>query len=970
MPNSNTIELAPRASELNHWMFEGSPDCVKMLDLDGKLAAMNRNGQRCMEIDDFDSVCGLRWPALWPEESRTQVEAALEAARAGRVGHFSAFCPTAKGTPKWWDVTVSPVLDDHGRVERLLSVSRDVSALRASEQGLRETAARLQFALDAAEIGEWDLDLVHDTMRRSRRHDQCFGYGDAAPDWSLAIFLRHVHPTDRAMVARAFDDALSRQQDWRFECRVIWPDGSVHWILSHGSVYEGDGKPVRMLGIVADITARKRSEAVAEGQKRAFEMSVAGAPLPEILDVLARASEASTGGTLMASILLLDPDGERLRYGAGPSLPAEYNRAIDGVVIGPSVGSCGTAAYLRRPVFVNDIATDPHWSDYCELALSHGLRACWSMPICSSLGAEGPVLGTLASYCREVRAPTAQERESMALLANTAALVLERRRAEEERRAAEAALRASEERVRLATEAAELGIWTWEADCDRVSWENERPYEIFGQPRAAGPLSAARFLAERVHPDDRAACEQALEATRRSGAPLRFEGRFLRGDGRTGWIGLNGRAGPRAEDGGLRVVGIMADITERKQSEASLRRLAEELAEADRRKTEFLATLAHELRNPLAPIRTGLEVMRLSGGNPGAAARTREMMERQLSHLVHLVDDLLDVARITRGKLELKKERVDLRGVVASAVETSLPHIEAGCHDLAVQLPDEPLPLDADPTRIAQVLSNLLNNAAKYTPSGGRIRLSVSREGEQVLVAVTDTGIGLPAQALSTVFQMFAQIGHATERGHGGLGIGLTLVRRLVELHGGTVEAASAGPGQGSTFMVRLPLAAVEAGEAPPAVREGQPSAPGSDRGLRVLVVDDNVDAAETLAALLGMIGHTTRVAHDGLQALDAAREFRPEAVFLDLGMPGMDGYEVARALRGTPGFARTLLVALTGWGAESDRALSREAGFDQHLTKPADLAVIDALLKKLAAARRASPGDQGAPFPMPACPS
>ncbi|AEG93179.1 hybrid sensor histidine kinase/response regulator [Ramlibacter tataouinensis] len=382
-------------------------------------------------------------------------------------------------------------------------------------------------------------------------------------------------------------------------------------------------------------------------------------------------------------------------------------------------------------------------------------------------------------------------------------------------------------------------------------------------------------------------------------------------------------------------------------SEERLRRLAEQLAESDRRKTEFLATLAHELRNPLAPLRNGLHLMQRAQ-EPEVLERTRDMMERQLSHMVRLIDDLLDIARVTSGKVELKKERIDLRQVVDSAVEISLPTLEAAGHRLEVRLPPEPLPLDVDPTRIAQVLGNLLNNAAKYTPDDGQVVLQARRQEGQVVISVTDSGVGIPAEALPRVFEMFTQVGRNGDRSQGGLGIGLALVRALVELHGGTVTASSAGPGRGSTFTVQLPLAAdLPAAEAAPA-----PGADGAAAGesLQVLVVDDNQDAAESLAMILEMSGHRARVAHDGDQALALAREFRPQVVFLDIGMPGKNGYEVAREMRQQ---ARKLgrqpvLVALTGWGGQDDLARSRAAGFDHHLTKPADIAAVENLLAGL----------------------
>jgi PAS domain S-box-containing protein len=396
-----------------------------------------------------------------------------------------------------------------------------------------------------------------------------------------------------------------------------------------------------------------------------------------------------------------------------------------------------------------------------------------------------------------------------------------------------------------------------------------------------------------------------------------------------------------------RVAVLFSDISERRRAEEELRRLAADLAEANRLKTEFLATLAHELRNPLAPMRNGLQLMRRSADDPATARRVQDIMDRQLDHLVHLVDDLLDVARITRGQVELKREWVDLEQLVAGAVEISRPLVDAARHQLEVQLPPEPLRLYADPTRITQVISNLLNNAARYTPRGGRIVLSAARDDGSVRISVADNGVGIARAALPEVFKMFTRVdsgGHT----HGGLGIGLSLVRTFVELHGGSVSADSEGPGAGSVFTVRLPLAsAAAAAPAAAAPAPGSAAAPP----LRLLVVDDNRDAAETLAALLEVMGHAATIANDGAQALRLMHSFRPQVVFLDIGMPGMSGYEVAQAIRRDHAFDDVLLVALTGWGGELDRARSAEAGFDEHLTKPAAIHAIEALLARTAVA-------------------
>jgi PAS domain S-box-containing protein len=366
------------------------------------------------------------------------------------------------------------------------------------------------------------------------------------------------------------------------------------------------------------------------------------------------------------------------------------------------------------------------------------------------------------------------------------------------------------------------------------------------------------------------------------------------------------------------------------------------------RKDEFIAMLSHELRNPLAPLRTALHLLR-SGASGADPAPVHAVMERQLDHLVRLVDDLLEVSRISRGALELRKEPVDIASVARNALETSAPAIRAGEHRLTVSMPGEPLWVEADPVRLAQVLANLLNNAAHYTPRGGAIALEAAREGAVAVVRVCDNGAGIPSERLPAIFEMFTRGEGAQALAPKGLGIGLALARGLVQMHGGTIDAQSDGPGRGSAFTVRLPL--IE----PPAQSDRAAPTPVALAGRRILVIDDNLDAAQTLAQVLQILGAEVRVADSGTAGLDAYRAYRPEVVLLDIGMPGMDGYEVARRIRADePAGSRASLVALTGWGQDEQRQKAREAGFDHHLVKPAEIAALQALLGSLPQRRSA----------------
>jgi PAS domain S-box-containing protein len=415
-----------------------------------------------------------------------------------------------------------------------------------------------------------------------------------------------------------------------------------------------------------------------------------------------------------------------------------------------------------------------------------------------------------------------------------------------------------------------------------------------------------------------------------------FETVRIAKDGRRLDISLT--VSPLCDDTG-RVIGaskVARDISERKRADAILR-------DADRRKDEFLAILAHELRNPLAPIRHSLEILLRSEGEPRLFQHATDILGRQLSHMIRLVDDLLDVSRITRDRLKLQKTRVELGSIVGHAVDAGRPMAERDHQTIEVSLPDKPIYLDADPVRLAQVFSNLFNNACQYTEPGGRIWLKAHEEPGEVVITVRDSGIGVPADQLDGIFEMFAQVEDDSERPRRGLGIGLTLVRRLVELHGGTVTARSEGRGLGSEFEVRLPII-----EAPIARQEPKPVRPPEGAARRILVVDDNRDSAESIATLLQLSGHQTFLAHDGLAAVEEAERLRPDVVLLDVGLPKISGIDACRRIRSHPWGKSLVIVALTGWGQDHDRRNTRDAGFDAHLVKPVDYGDLLQLLSAL----------------------
>ncbi|MEJ7597590.1 MAG: ATP-binding protein [Kofleriaceae bacterium] len=492
-----------------------------------------------------------------------------------------------------------------------------------------------------------------------------------------------------------------------------------------------------------------------------------------------------------------------------------------------------------------------------------------------------------------------------------------------QRVAAQTALTESRARLDYAVRLSGVGFWYCDLPFNDLEWDARVKQHFFLGPDARVTIDT---FYDRMHPEDREPTRVAIDVSITNHSSYDVVYRTVDpASGAIKWIRALGGAMYTADGTPLRFDGVTVDVTANAQ-------LNHRLRDQDRLKDEFLATLAHELRNPLAPIRTGLSVLQ-HGGDEHDLRHVREMMSRQLGHLVRLVDDLLDISRVTLGKVTLVKQRLDFRSVLDSALETARPLVEANGHELVVQLASEPMPLEVDPTRIAQVIANLLSNAAKYTPRGGRIEIGAKSDGTRVSIHVSDNGVGIPGDLLPRVFEMFMQATQSIDRSQGGLGIGLTLVRNLVKMHGGTVEAHSPGPGHGSTFTVTLPLDA----SAVATVSEA-PALPVT-RGMKILVVDDNIDGAETLAMLLELTGNETRMAHTGRTALAVASEFHPDVVLLDIGLPELDGYEVARHLRSDPLLPQPLLVALTGWGSDEDRQRAQHAGFDRHMVKPVDSA-------------------------------
>jgi PAS domain S-box-containing protein len=923
-------------SDIAAGVFDASPDCVKLLDLDGRLLAMNENGRCAMEIEDFNSLCGKPWVTFWPEENHQAVHDALDAARAGRIGHFNAFCPTAKGIPKWWDVKVTPLANRQGKVRNLLSVSHDVTALHQANKELRVNEERFRLLISATSAIVWTASPSGEFKGEQPSWSAFTGQSaDALRGWG---WLDAIYPNDRENTMAAWDRAVSSNTSYEVEYRLRRADEKYRWMSAKAVPAIGlDGNIREWVGIHTDITDRKRAEAQ---EKRAAAEAAAAA------EANAKYRIFFEQGPYFAGVMSLDGtvlEANRLCLDACGFTSEE--------IIGRKFWECGW--WNRSPALMEMVQAG------CLQAASGTIFRQETKYFISD-GTERVV--------DLVMAPVTDKNGKVLFIAPTGTDITERKQVEERLRL----LNAMNEIIRVAADPKIimvevprlLGEYLNVTRCAYADLEPDNDqFTIRHDWTAAGAMSTVgtyslNLFGLQVAADLREGRVLVIRDVDRELAPSEGANMFnaigikaliccpLVKDGRLVAMMALHQAAPR--DWTADNVALLEEVAERSWVHIERVRAFEVLQEDDRRKTEFLAVLAHELRNPLAPIRNGLQVMRLAADNPATIARVRDVMERQLVHLVHLVDDLLDIARVTRGKVDLQKEHVELRNVVASAVETSLLSIEARRHELNLHIPEESFPLYVDPTRISQVISNLLTNAAKYTPSGGRIDLSARKDGNEVVLSLTDTGVGLAPESLSRVFDMFTQVGQTIEHAQGGLGIGLALVRRLVELHDGTVAATSPGVGKGSTCSVRLPLAENRSVQSGPVPDQNGKTNQSAGR-FRILVVDDNADAAETMSAFLKIAGHTIQTANNGYRALELVQTFNPEIIFLDIGMPGMNGYEVAREIRNMREMEEVMLVALTGWGAEADRVRTSNTGFDQHLTKPASFAAINTLLTDLA---------------------
>ena len=804
----------------------------------------------------------------------------------GLIGPYEKEYLCKDGT-RVWMMFVGADMGDGTIVEYAI----DISARKQAEQGLQESEKRLRLAIEATELGTWEWNLETDEVYWNEQHFRLFGMqpspsGQPAKPMGSDAFFNHVHPNERERITKLLHKAIAEQTTYNVEFCAVREDGFLRWMSGYGRVVETDGeKPVRLSGVMFDITERRESEQSLRQSDERFHTLIQN--LPDY------------------AIFRIDPGGIITEWTEGAQRVKGYTAQE---VIGQSIALLYTPEGLAAGELTNEMAqaTQRGRAERESVRIRKGGERFWVNEIMTAIHDEAGQLIGFTKISRDITG----------------------------RKAAEHALRDSQQRLQIVLDSiADHAIITTDPQNCITGW-NPGAQQLFGY---AAEEAIGQSLAIIFTPQDRAAGEpEAEQVTARREGHAPDERYHIRQDGSLLYV--SGVLAPLYETDGelLGYVKVARDLTERRRMEQALR-------EADRRKDEFLAMLAHELRNPLAPLRNGLQILSLTEGTNPDGALLLGLMTRQLNHLVRLVDDLLDVSRISQGKIELKRERLELGTLVGEAVEAVRPLYQTRGQTLDLELPTTPLLVDGDATRLAQVVTNLLTNGSRYTGGDGRVRITLESVQGEARLRVADNGIGLEAGQLEVIFELFVQVDNSVARSQGGLGLGLTLVKRLVELHGGRIEAHSAGLGQGSEFGVYLPL--LKENKPQPTMNEATPQPTGEHP---LLVIDDNADAALTLAMLLKLKGYKVHTRHSGQGGIEAAESLRPAAILLDLGMPELDGYQTCRLIRQQPWGKDVVVIALTGYGQDEDRQRTKEAGFDEHLIKPVDLAALTRLLEEL----------------------
>lgn len=838
----------------------------------------------------FQQFFGWGWLDAVHPDDRAETAAAWKRA-LGTSSQYVVEHRLRRADGEYRDMSVRgiPILDATGEVREWVGIHEDVTERKRASEALRQSEERYRTLFEQMDEGFCVAEVVFDDPGRAVD----YRFLEANPAFEKHSGLSNVVgktagelvPGHEAYWAEIYGEVARTGKPVRFvnEAQRLnrWFDVNAFRIGGEGSV--------RVAQIFTDITERKRADAELRESEERFRRMADDAPV---------------------MIWVTDPDGV-CTYLSKSWFELTGQTPETGLGFGWVNATHPDDQKMVHDAFVAaNAARAPFHVEY-RLRRADGDYGWFIDAATPRFDANGAYLGYIGSVVD----------------------ITERRRIEQERQE-------HEERFRTLVEQVEdYAIFMIDREGRPTSW-NEGVRRVLG-------FDEEEFIGQNIDsiftPEDLADDIPDRELTQAAATGRSNNDRWMRRKDGTRFYATG--VTNSLKDGRDRLLGymkVMRDQTERKQMEDELRRVAADLSEADRRKNEFLATLAHELRNPLAPIRSGLELLRLTGDDPQETAEIRDVMERQAQQMMRLIDDLLEVARITQGKLELRTATVTLSDIVRSAVDASRPFVDEGGHELTVSVPSEPVRLVADPHRLQQVFSNLLNNAAKYTPDGGRIELTASLDEEGVAVVVRDNGIGIPAEMKDRIFEMFAQIDRSMERSYSGLGIGLTLVKRLVEMHGGRIEVHSEGRNQGSEFVVHLPT---EQARTERETTDERPDADAPSGGLRVLVVDDNRPAADILAKVIRLLGNEARTAYDGREGVAVADEFRPEVILMDLGMPNMNGYEATREIRRFDWGGGVTIVALTGWGQDEDRRRTEEAGFDRHLVKPVEPSTLQKLL-------------------------
>ncbi|MES2784601.1 MAG: ATP-binding protein [Pseudomonadota bacterium] len=751
------------------------------------------------------------------------------------------------------------------------------------------------------------------------------------PDDSGDSGLPALRSSLERVIATGLPDEMPMQ---RYPIRVAGPDGlevfeERYWSALNTPIVDDSGALACISHRTRDVTEvwRMQDALRRNHERQIFQLELADAlrPLGSPHQVVGTALQMLAQRLNVSRLMYVEVDDARGTFLVRNEWVAPGHQSIAGEPRVLEDFGAGIIDLLRsgQPMVVPDVATDPATRDHMQAYASIGVRANLAIPLVKA----GKLTIVLSVHNDQPRVWTEEDIEGATDVAERTWAAAEQARAQQE-------VLASERSFRLLANAVPQIIWITD-NAGRALFFNRQWHDYTGEPH--DPASTAANVSSRfVHPDDAAATLLRFGEAQRLGVTFSIEHRIRRADGVYRWFLVRAEPERDPQTGEItRWFGSSTDISALKEAEQALR-------DADRRKDEFLATLAHELRNPLAPISSAIAILRSPQTRDESRTRMLDLMERQARHLVRLVDDLLEVSRITSGKINIKLERVDLRAIAQASVDAAGGDIRDSRHQVSLRVPAQPVWVSADPVRMKQVVDNLLNNAIKYTPAAGDIEVEVASVQERGIVTVRDNGAGIPPEMLEGVFTLFSQVDHTIGRARGGLGIGLALVRQLVALHHGEVSAASGGIGAGTTMQVVLPLAPA----AEPLMGSGAGSEPLRTRHpKRVLVIDDNRDAADTIAGAINLTGHHVEVAYDGASGLEAAQRMRPDCILLDLGMPDMDGHQVARALRRNPDHDRCLIVALTGWGQQHDRTRARQSGFDVHLVKPASIeSVVDLL--------------------------